>query len=86
MKLLPSPVQPVHPLLQSYCYRIQFLEFFFVSFQVLSDKSRLLKRTQLKRSIYRVLGKSEKSETSQENSDLVRDYTPVQEHSNFKCT
>ncbi|XP_073229798.1 protein AATF-like [Porites lutea] len=49
---------------------------------ILSDKDRLIKRTQLKRSAYRVLGKSEEGqrqnmESSEEQSDVhLRDYDP----------
>ncbi|KAM7438426.1 hypothetical protein ABFA07_012045 [Porites harrisoni] len=49
---------------------------------ILSDKDRLIKRTQLKRSAYRVLGKSEEEqrqnmESSEEQSDVhLRDYDP----------
>ena len=41
-----------------------------VMLQILSDKDRLIKRTQLKRSTYTVLGKPEKiSKEEEENSD-----------------
>ncbi|XP_074610508.1 protein AATF-like isoform X1 [Acropora palmata] len=49
---------------------------------ILSDKDRLIKRTQLKRSAYRVLGKSKKEEKSEalpseDQSDLhLKDYDP----------
>ncbi|XP_015764097.1 PREDICTED: protein AATF-like, partial [Acropora digitifera] len=49
---------------------------------ILSDKERLIKRTQLKRSAYRVLGKSKKEEKSEalpseDQSDLhLKDYDP----------
>ena len=37
--------------------------------QVLQDKERLVKRTQLKRSVYRVLGKEERTEEEEESHD-----------------
>lgn len=46
------------------------LPFLFL-IQILSDKGRLIKRTQLKRASYRVLGKSEKDEVQDMDSNKV---------------
>ena len=43
----------------------------FNGFQILFDKGRLMKRTQLKRTSYRVLGKSEKEEIQDMDSNKV---------------
>lgn len=45
--------------------------------QILSDKERLIKRTQLKRSVYTVLGKPEDEQNNEEqmNNDLTTDVT-----------
>lgn len=52
--------------------------------QILQDKDRLLKRTQLKRTLYRILGKPDVSESQTENNEepvskqdmLLKDYDP----------
>jgi len=43
---------------------------FFHPIQILSDKARLIKRTQLKRTPYRVLGKSEDEEQNTESKEV----------------
>ena len=43
---------------------------FFGLIQILLDKARLIKRTQLKRTPYRVLGKSEDDEQNPESKEV----------------
>ena len=50
--------------------KLMQLPFLFL-IQILSDKGRLIKRTQLKRTSYRVLGKSEKDEVQDMDSNKV---------------
>lgn len=49
---------------------IHLLLLFFGPIQILSDKARLIKRTQLKRTPYRVLGKSEDDEQNTESKEV----------------
>lgn len=57
-------------LAQLFKNKLKQLPFLFL-IQILSDKGRLIKRTQLKRTSYRVLGKSEKEEIQDMDSNKV---------------
>ena len=53
-----------------YNYLLILIILFFHPIQILSDKARLIKRTQLKRTPYRVLGKSEDEEQNTESKEV----------------
>lgn len=53
-----------------YSYLLILIILFFHPIQILSDKARLINRTQLKRTPYRVLGKSEDEEKNTETNEV----------------
>jgi len=58
---------------------------FFHPIQILSDKARLIKRTQLKRTPYRVLGKSEDEEQITESKEVKTEKSMVDHNIKFLC-